>query len=182
MTTNTNDTKAVASGTELSVQLALKGLNASPPPQSNLVIGSQSFTLPDLTTKLQGIDAVYQKRRDLEQQLASVRAFLKENGPAYAQFLRDFRFSFRGMLGARNEQLHAYGVKPLKEPRKLTAEQRTLAVARLRQTRKKRGTLGSRQRAAIRADAPNAVTVVRDGTGGEPATPATPPAGGGSKT
>ncbi len=182
MTVNGNvvpASKAVAKGTELSVQLALKGLNASPLPQPNLVIGSQSFTLSDLISKFQGIDASYQKRRDLEQQLASIRAFLKENAEVTAQFLRDFRSALRGMLGNQNAQLLTYGVKPLTKPRKLTAEQRTLAVARLRATRKKRGTLGPKQRAAIRADAPSAVNVVRNVPGEPPATPPPAPAGGG---
>jgi hypothetical protein len=179
MTSNDNVApKAVARGTELSVQLALKGLSASPPPQSSLVLGSQSYTLSDLTSKLQVIEASYQKRRDLEQQLASARAFLKENAEANAQFLRNLRSALRGMLGNQNAQLLAYGVKPLNKPRPLTSDERTLAVARLRATRKKRGTLGPKARAAIRADAPSAVNVVRDVPGEPPATPPPAPAGG----
>ncbi len=176
---NTNNNKAVAHGTELDVQLALKGLTTSPPQQSSFTIGSVSMTLPDLVTKFQGMEAKFSSRQDLEMQLANVRAAIGQTAKADAQFLRDFRFCFRGMLGAENEQLLTYGIKPLKKARKLTAEERTLAVARNRATRQKRGTLGSRQKAAIRADAPSTVNVVRDATGGSTQTP---PASGGNKT
>jgi hypothetical protein len=147
---------------ELDVQLALKGLNTSPPQQTNYMIGSSSFTLTDLTAKLQAMAGTFQNRRDLEQQLANVRALIKQNAQANAKFMRDLRLCFRGMLGSQNQQLLTYGIKPLKEPRKLTAEQRTLAVARGMATRKKRGTLGRKQKAAIRADPPASVNVVRD--------------------
>jgi hypothetical protein len=176
---NTSDNKAAPHGTELDVQLALKGLTASPPQQSSFTIGSVSMTLADLVAKFQGMEAKFSSRRDLEVQLANVRATIDQTAKADAQFLRDFRFCFRGMLGAENEELSNYGIKPLKKPRKLTAEERTLAVARNRATRQKRGTLGSKQKAAIRADAPTSVNVVRDANGG---TTQTPPASGGNKT
>ncbi len=174
--TTQNDSKAVAKGMELDVQLALKGLGASPPPQSSFIIGASSYTLADLTTKLQGMATVFQGRRDLEQQLANVRALIKQNAQAYVRFMRDLRQCFRGMLGSQNQQLHAYGIKPLNDHRKLTAEQRTLASARNRATRQKRGTLGRKQKAAIRADAPESVNVVRDVPRAPAAPPQAPPA------
>ena len=176
MTNNVNDTKAAARGTELDVQLALKGLNTSPPQQTNYMIGASSYALADLTAKLQAMAATFQSRRDLEQQLANVRALIKQNAQANAKFMRDFRQCFRGMLGSQNQQLHAYGIKPLKDPRKLTAEQRTLAAARSMATRKKRGTLGPKQKAAIRADPPASVNVVRDVPAETAAPPQAPPA------
>jgi hypothetical protein len=176
MTTNVNDNKAAARGTELDVQLALKGLVASPPQQTTYVIGTVSYTLADLTAKLQAMAGPYQDRRDLEQQLANARALVAQNAQSNVKFMRDLRQCFRGMLGSQNQQLHAYGIKPLKDPRRLTAEQRTLAVARGMATRKKRGTLGRKQKAAIRADAPDSVNVVRDVPAETAAPPQAPPA------
>ncbi len=176
MSNTTTNNKAAAKGMELDVQLALKGLTTSPPQQANFTIGASSYTLADLTAKFQAMAGTFQNRHDLEQQLANVRALIKQNAQANTRFMRDFRQCFRGMLGSQNQQLLTYGVKPLKEPRKLTADERTLAVARGKATRKKRGTLGSKQRAAIQADPPASVNVVRDVPAETPETPAPPQA------
>src|SRR5580704_11423495 len=118
------DPRAVAKGKELSLELALDGLNASPPAASSYMIGSVSFTLPQLIAKLQTLSGPYDQRRALESQLAAVRASIQQQSSGDTQFLRDFRLCFRGMLGAENPQLTTYGVKPLKPARQLTGPER----------------------------------------------------------
>jgi hypothetical protein len=149
MTTNSVDPKAVANGKELSLQLALKGLDANPPAATSFMIGSVSYTLAQLTTKLESMLVPYDQRRSFESQLATVRASIEDQGQAAAQFLRDFRLCFKGMLGAQNQQLSAYGVKPLAERKPLSGEQRVQAADKAKATRQKNGTLGKKQKAEL---------------------------------
>src|SRR5208282_2183259 len=127
-------------------------------------------------------EAPYDLRRSLEQQLATVRAALEQNAKVNETFMRNLRLCFRGMLGAENPALSTYGIKPVKQRRPLTSDEQTLAVARAKATRQKRGTLGKDQKAAIQAPAPSSVTVVRDGSGANAATVTPPQAQGGGKT
>ena len=151
MSTAPVDPKAVAKGKELSLELALKGLNASPPAASSFMIGAVSYTLPTLIAKLQTLSGPYDQRRSLESQLAAARASIVAQSSEDTQFLRDFRLCFRGMLGADNQQLTAYGVKPLKTRTQLTGPQRVQMAQKAKATRQKNGTLGKKQKAELDA-------------------------------
>jgi hypothetical protein len=169
MSTAPVDPKAVARGKELSLELALDGLNASPPTAASFMIGSVSYTLPGLIAKLQTLLGPYDQKRTLETQLATARASIEQQSAGATQFLRDFRLCFRGMLGAANQQLTTYGVKPLKIRAQLTGPERVQMADKAKATRQKNGTLGKKQKAELDS--------------GKTVTPPPPPApGGGAKT
>jgi hypothetical protein len=149
MSTAPVDPKAVSKGKELSLELALDGLNASPPAAASFMIGAVSFTLPTLIAKLQSLLGPYDQKRSLETQLAAVRASLVAQNQEVMQFMRDFRLCFRGMLGAENDQLTTYGVKPLEPRPELTGPQRVQMAQRAKATRQKNGTLGKKQKAEL---------------------------------
>jgi hypothetical protein len=169
MSTAPVDPKAVPRGKELSLELALDGLNASPPVPTSFMIGSVSYTLPQLIAKLQTLLGPYDQRRTLESQLAAARASIRQQSAEDTQFLRDFRLCFRGMLGAENQQLTTYGVKPLKPAPKLTGPQRVQMAAKAKATRQKNGTLGSKEKAEL-------------DSGKTVSSPPPPAPGGGAKT
>ncbi len=73
----------------------------------------------------------------------------------------------RGAVGSSPTALAPYGLKPRKDPEPLTAEQNVEKAAKALATRKARGTLGKKQKAAIHG------TVTPPATGTTvPATPA----------
>jgi hypothetical protein len=78
------------------------------------------------------------------------------------QFIAAIRAAIIGLLGDENPELVTFGFKPRKK-RSATVEEKTLAVARGKETRQKRGTVGPRAKAAIKGDQLNQVTVTAEG-------------------
>jgi hypothetical protein len=62
-------------------------------------------------------------------------------------------------LGSGSEDLKEFGFNPKKKPAPLTGDERVAKAAKAKATREARGTLGSRQKAAVEGTPPGSVTV-----------------------
>ncbi|HZU95478.1 MAG TPA: hypothetical protein VFF73_02140 [Planctomycetota bacterium] len=126
---------------------------------TSLTVGNVSYSIPDLDKALATEEAYYDNASAAHvASQAAVRERDARVGTARA-LVDDFKSAIRGLLGTQNETLLQFGVKPKKAARKLTADEKALAAARNRATRKARGTVGPRARAAIHGADVTQVTV-----------------------
>ena len=164
MTTSSINDKAVIRGIELRADTALHGLQtALPPSVTELIVGTVSYKVPDLITFFQGLEQPWKDAR-------SVRAMLRQiitNRPKDYQLLlnalANLKGALSGVLGHDSEDLTKFGFKPSKPRKPLTPEQKTMRAAKAKLTRQKRGTLGKRQKAAIKETANPTITIGPDG-------------------
>jgi|SRR5579871_3189745 len=95
--------------------------------------------------------------------------------PDAKAFVANAKTGLVAVLGSDSPDLVLFGLNPKKPSRTLTPEERLARAAKLRQTRKLRGTLGKRQKAAVKATVDPTIDVSFPSTPGP-----TPPPGTGS--
>ena len=108
--------------------------------------------LKPVTDVVNAEQAAKNARREIQVQYASTR-----------HFLTAFAAALRGYLGANNPKLAALGIKPVQPAAPLTVAAKLQRALKAKATRKARGTLGRRQRKAIKAESFPPAYV--DGTG-----------------
>jgi hypothetical protein len=136
-------------------------------PNGSLTFGNATYTAASLVQMLQSLadamtahDEAHAKARDV---LLALRDVATKVGPV----LRAYRRFLVVTYGNATQTLADYGLKPLKAKTPPTSEQKAKAAAKLRATRKARGTTSKKQKASIHG----VVTAPTD----TPAAPPTPP-------
>ena len=139
------------SGLEAELLNALSGIQAVLPPGSGLSLGGQIVTQAQLVAEFEAAIAPY----------AAVRAErvvylqkLKDRTAGHAatrERLSQFRSAAVAFFGAGSPLLAKFGFRP-KTKQALTTGQKAMAAAKRSLTRKLRGTLGSKQKAAIKSE------------------------------
>jgi hypothetical protein len=84
----------------------------------------------------------------MEAKLSAERA----KAPALLVFMREYVSFVMGTFGKSPETLAAFGLKPKKAPKPLTADQLAAKAAKAKATRKARGTVGKKKKLAIQGD------------------------------
>jgi hypothetical protein len=166
MTQNSGlNNQAVSHGIELRLDSAISGCaNAFPPGITALQVRNVTFNQADLNAKLVSLDSPFKGARSAH---ASLRTFTSQKSQYTKdaeQFLADLKAVLAGALGSDNQLLVQWGFKVTKPKKPLTAEQKVLRAAKAKLTRQKRGTLGRKQKAAIKATSTPDVMVSADGT------------------
>jgi hypothetical protein len=175
-------------GIEARLDLASSGIETLLTKGEKIMIAGVALTRDHVLAHLKKLsepfEAVRSAKHDLQQKVQDRRRIQ----PEATVFLADVRIGLIGLLGRENPDLLKAGFKPHKKARPATVEEKALRAEKARLTRAKRGTLGSRQKRDVVADAPSSVTITRGGTeaaGGNGAAtppPATPPAVNGGST
>ena len=164
MTTPSLNDKAVIRGVELRADMAVQGLQtALPPSVTQLFLGSTPFTIPDLIGHLQQLEKPWKDARAAH---ATVRQVVQDRPQDYQNLLSalvDLKGALQGVFGHQSEDLTKFGFKPTKRRKPLTSEQKAVRAAKAKLTRQKRGTLGKKQKAAIKETAAPTVTIGPDG-------------------
>jgi hypothetical protein len=166
---------SVARGTELRYDTLLVGL-ATLSPTTQLTIENVGYTPGTLAAAITTQNAVNKTIRQLRLQLTQALTTRKGQKTRDRQFIAAIRASIVGLVGDESSDLVKFGFNPRKT-HSATVEEKTLAVARGKDTREKRGTLGPRAKAAIQGDKPQQVTVTAAGgmVVPPPPPPPTPP-------
>ena len=142
------------------LQAAAKGLTTALPTGTvSLKVGAQTFTIPDLGAKIASYQAFFDAVTSAHVSYSTSVDAKDAAVPEIRQFLTDLKDALVHLLGGKSPELTQFGVTPRKTPTKLTAEERSLANARARNTRDERGTLGSRQKAAVQAPVVKSLTI-----------------------
>jgi hypothetical protein len=141
-------------------------------PNGSLTFGNATYAATTLVQMFQSLldamaahDAAQAQARDL---LLALRDVLAKVGPVY----RAYRRYLVATYGDATQTLADYGLTPPKAKAPQTVEQKALAVARLRATRKARSTKSKKQKAAIKGTVTEPATAVA--TPASPATAAAP--------
>jgi len=163
-TTGMNET-TVLKGTALRIDSASKGCaNAFPPGFTTLPIRNTIYTQADIQNKLAALAVPWQGVLAAHLSLRQFTQGQKQNVKVTDQFLGDLKSALGGAVGSDNQLLAQWGFKVKKPAKALTSEEKVLRAAKAKLTREKRGTLGSRQKAAIKQTVTPDVTVKADGT------------------
>jgi hypothetical protein len=136
-------------------------------PNGSLTFGNATYTAASLVQMFQRLtdamtahDVAQAKTRDV---LVALRDVAATVGPV----LRAYRRFLVATYGNATETLADYGLKPPKARAPRTSEQKAATAAKVRATRKARGTTSKKQKASIHG--------VVTAPGGIPATPPAPP-------
>jgi hypothetical protein len=134
-------------------------------PNGSLTFGNTSYAAASLVQLFQQLadamtahDAAQANTKDV---LLALRVVVTKVRPV----LRAYRTFLVATYGNATETLADYGLKPPKAPTPRTSEQKAKAAAKLRATRKARGTTSKKQKASIKGTVPAE----------NPAAPPTPP-------
>ncbi len=161
--TGLND-KAVIRGTELRADTAIQGLQmALPPNVTQLVLGGVPYTIPNLIGFFQGLEQPWKDARKAHLIIRQVMQDRPNDEKLLLDALANLKGALTGVLGHESESLTKFGFKPTKRRTPLTSEQKTVKAAKAKLTRQKRGTLGKKQKAAIKETATPTVTINPDG-------------------
>jgi hypothetical protein len=119
-------------------------------PDGSLTFGNATYAAPSLVQMFQSLldamaahDAAVAKARD---EVLALRDVVTKVGPV----LRAYRRFLVVTYGNATEKLADYGLEPAKAKAPLTSEQQAAAAAKVRATRKARGTTSKKQKAAIK--------------------------------
>ena len=129
-------------------------------PNGSLTFGNVTYAATTLVQTLQGLldamaahDAAVAKAKDL---LLALRDTNAKVGPIYRAYSRYLVATY----GDATQTLADYGLKPLKARAPLSVEQKAAAKAQSKATREARGTMGKKQKAAIKGVVTKPVTTV----------------------
>ena len=134
------------------VMAFIEGVPQVLPPGSHVGVQGVEYGPEALVAKLEEVlkpvkdvvnaeDAAKVARREIQAQYEPTR-----------QFLTAFVAALRGYLGANNPKLATLGIKPARPATPLSVTAKLQRALKAKATRKARGTLGRRQRKAIKAE------------------------------
>ena len=152
-------------GVERRLDILLEAILKSwPPGVDKVFIRGVAMTRDELAAKVEETRSIWKRVREAK---ALIRQFANDKPQHKAvanQLLDDAKVSLASHVGLESETLTAFGFAPKRRRRKLTSEQEALRVAKLRETRKARGTMGRRQREKIKFNGEVSVFIEPDGT------------------
>ncbi len=138
------------------VNALLAGFNkALPGGVTTFTVQGTAYTQPELVAKYSAVQAVLNAVPAAARAHEDALEAREEADATTTKFLNDTQSAIRGALGSSSvTALAAYGLKPVKERKALTGEQNVVKATKAAATRKARGTLGKKQKAAIHGVVP----------------------------
>ncbi len=143
---------SVVKGLELKSDTLIQGfMTKLPSGVTTLLMRGVATPVADVVKEGQDLVQPYKDSRNAH---TVIRQFALDKPQVRAKlraFIADAKVALAAIFGDDNEALTEFGFSPRKPAKKLTSEQKTLRAAKAKLTRQKRGTLGKRQKAAIKA-------------------------------
>jgi hypothetical protein len=143
-------------------------------PNGSFTLGNTAYTTASLVAALKGLEdtlaalnAAHAGVRDAVKTARGVQATV-------TPLLRDYRAFLRATFSTATAQLADFGMQGAPPRKPLTSDQRAAATAKMRATRKARGTTSKKQKLAVKGDVTG--VIVTPITHAGPSTPAAPPA------
>jgi hypothetical protein len=118
----------------------INGLKTVPLPRAarSVVMGEAAYTVPVLLKKLEAFAALWAEAHQKGLDFHAATTKRNERTDEVHALLGELRSAIGSIFGRTNTQLVHFGIRPAKERRKLTAEERAVANAKARSTRKQR--------------------------------------------
>jgi hypothetical protein len=142
-------------------------------PNGSFTLGNVTYTTQSLVTLLQSLITAINAVNAAEAAAKDALSALQVNGTNVTPVLRAYRRFVLAAFSNASQVLADFGIAPPKVRTPLTAEQKAAAVAKMRATRKARGTTSKKQKLAILGNV-TGVTVTPVTAPSSPATPAQP--------
>ncbi|HZV02163.1 MAG TPA: hypothetical protein VFF73_35975 [Planctomycetota bacterium] len=176
MSNNGYDPLGQSYGLELRLDTAYEGIDKVwPEGVEKLPLRGKWYTKDDMKAL---IDAERQPWKKLRAAKAVIRQFSidkKGHKETAGQLLDDLKVTMSSQHGAESEQLVSMGFKPRRKRRPLTSQQAADANEKRQKTRKERGVMGRKQRAALKFEGDVTVRVAPDGSAEIVPAPSSPP-------
>ena len=138
-----------SSSLELKIESALTGVLRVLPAGSGLSFDGVTLTQAQIAQKLQGFQPAFHQVRSAKADYAAAVTARKADALDARQFLAQLRGVLVAFFGVGSPLLAQFGM-PAKKKTARTAQQKVLSAAKAKLTRKKRGTLGSKQKLAVK--------------------------------
>src|SRR5579871_5762813 len=126
-------------------------------------VGGVTYTTAELIAKLASYESLFTAARDDKLALETSLKARDQALPELATFLTSLHAALIGVYGPESSELVKFGFKPRKKAAPLTSEQALARATKAKATRAKRGTLGSKQKAAVKATGTPIITAVMPG-------------------
>jgi hypothetical protein len=118
----------------------INGLKTVPLPRAarSVVMGEAAYSVPLLLKKLEAFAALWAVAHQKGLDFHAATTKRNERADEVQAFLGELRPAIGSLYGRTNQQLVHFGIRPAKERKKLTAEERAVANAKARSTREHR--------------------------------------------
>jgi len=136
--------------------LGLQDPTALPAGTQSLVVGSVSYTVPDLVKLVETYDELWQKPERLSVEFHAAVQEREQKIPATRDVIGDVKHAIIAALGSRSPNLVKFGIDPKKDRRQLSSEEKAKKAEQARATRDARHTMGKRQKESIVGTVPAA--------------------------
>jgi hypothetical protein len=121
-------------------------------PSGSFTLGNAAFTTASLVQELQSLVDAMQKTDAAEASAKDLRAALHTREVQVRPIITDLQHFVRATFANATQALADFGMQAQKAHKPLTSEKRAVATARLRATRKVRGTTSKKQKLAVKGD------------------------------
>jgi hypothetical protein len=148
MSNTANPVKPNKASALASVRALLAGTQKHAP-NGSLTFGNATYTAESLIQLLQSLADAMTAHDEAQAKAKDVLAALRDVTAKVGPVLRAYRRFVVATYGTATETLADYGLKPPKAKAPRTSEQKAKAAAKLRATRKARGTTSKKQKASI---------------------------------
>jgi hypothetical protein len=148
MSSTTSNTKASA----LARVLALIAGMQKHLPNGSFTLGGVAFTEASLTQELQSLADAMAKRDAADTGAKDARKAVKDTTAKVGPLMRDFKRIVLAAFESNAQTLADFGLLPPKVRKPLPAEKRAAATAKVRATRKARGTTSKKQKLGVRGN------------------------------
>jgi hypothetical protein len=155
------------------IQNALNGVQQVLPAESAVSMSGQTVTQAQLVTQLTGMLPKFTAATDAKTAHAVAVQARKAAEPDAREYLAQLRAALVAFYGRGSPTLEKFGMSA-KKPAAQTTQTAVLAAAKRTLTRQKRGTLGKRQKAGIKAIGTPQVSIGESGVQIAPAAVAQP--------
>src|SRR5258708_4164973 len=148
MSTTANTVKPSKASALAGVRALMAGTQAHTP-NGSLTFGNATYTAASLVQMFQSLVDAMTAHDDAQAKAKDVLLVLRDVSTKVGPVVRAYRRFLVATYGNATQTLADYGLKPPKAKAPQTSEQKAKAAAKLRATRKARGTTSKKQKALI---------------------------------
>jgi len=146
--------KAVTKKTQTTLSGVIAGIGKLPTSVTALTILTVTYKIADLQAKLAGYQAVIAAAQLAHQQAKEADDAVAAIAQELTTFVAALKAALKAGLGRQSASLENVGISPDKTPAPLSPTAEATKVAKGQATRKLRNTMGSKQKAKVKAQTP----------------------------
>jgi len=143
-------------------------------PSGSFTLGNTTYTTASLVQALKVLEDALTALNAAHSGTKDAVIALRAAETKVAPLLRDYRSFLHATFSTASGQLADFGLAPLKAPKPLDSEKRAAATAKMRATRKARGTTSKKQKLGVKGDVTGVIVTPVTNAGPSPSPTAAP--------